>query len=104
MEFKERTEAAAFVAALSRFLNSPSGTSFSRSDEPAEVWAAASGRLIHVLLSVPAFKAASEVFAPLPAGSRSEGGLPAGSVLLIQSGTPALGVEEVLNLLPRAAL
>jgi len=42
LEFDSTTEAAAFVAALSRFLNSPVGSTYVDSDGSVQVWSSVS--------------------------------------------------------------
>jgi hypothetical protein len=99
MEFAHHDEAAAFVAALSRFLVSPKGSaSGSRKPPPLEVWArspvAAEG--VVLFLSDTALVAAKKEFSPVPiARTVKREALPDESFLIIEGGvTPAWGAAE----------
>jgi len=102
--FDRTVEAAAFVAALSRFLNSPQGSTYMAQPEPVEVWShtAATGEGLAVYLSASALVAVTAVFAPLPVTeTRLAPALPAGCVLLIGSDhTPSWGLVDVQGRLP----
>jgi len=98
MEFAHHDEAAAFVAALSRFLDSPkSGTGGSRQAK-IEVWArspvASEGVLL--FLSDTALAAAEKAFSPVPvARTVKRESLPDECFLIIEGGvTPAWGAAE----------
>jgi hypothetical protein len=105
MEFAHHDEAAAFVAALSRFLVSPRGGSGGRG--PAvEVWArspiASEGVLL--FLSGTALDAAKDAFSPVPiVRTVKRESLPDESFLIIEGGvTPAWGAAEAsARLFPR---
>jgi hypothetical protein len=110
MEFVHHDEAAAFVAALSRFLNSPDAPragkpkskskskSKSRLKSPIEVWArspvAAEG--VVLFLSDAAQSAADKAFSPVPIGRIiKRASLPDECFLIIEGGvTPAWGAAE----------
>jgi hypothetical protein len=99
MEFAHHDEAAAFVAALSRFLNSPkSGGGSGHRRSPVEVWArspvASEGVLL--FLSDAALKAAESAFSPVPvARTVKRESLPDECFLIIEGGvTPAWGAAE----------
>ena len=98
MEFAHHDEAAAFVAALSRFLDSPkSGTAAAR-QPTIEVWArspvASEGVLL--FLSTAARSAAEKAFSPVPiARTIKRESLPDECFLIIEGGvTPAWGAAE----------
>ena len=114
MEFVHHDEAAAFVAALSRFLNSPDAPRAgepksksksksksnpkSRLKSPIEVWArspvAAEG--VVLFLSDAAQTAADKAFSPVPVGRTiKRASLPDECFLIIEGGvTPAWGAAE----------
>ena len=98
LEFAHHDEAAAFVAALSRFLNSPkSGTGGSRQAK-IEVWArspvASEGVLL--FLSDTALATAEKAFSLVPvARTVKRESLPDECFLIIEGGvTPAWGAAE----------
>ena len=98
MEFAHHDEAAAFVAALSRFLNSPDAPRGGKKKTPIEVWArspvASEGVLL--FLSDAAQSAAEEAFSPVPIGRIiKRASLPDESFLIIERGvTPSWGAAE----------
>jgi len=98
MEFVHHDEAAAFVAALSRFLNSPDAPRPGKRKSPIEVWArspvASEGVLL--FLSDAAQIAAEKAFSPVPMGRTiKRASLPDESFLIIEGGvTPAWGAAE----------
>jgi hypothetical protein len=99
MEFAHHDEAAAFVAALSRFLVSPKGSApGARKPPPLEVWArspvASEGVLL--FLSGTALTAAKKAFSPVPiARTIKRESLPDECFLIIEGGvTPAWGAAE----------
>jgi hypothetical protein len=98
MEFAHHDEAAAFVAALSRFLHSPKGGGAGARKPPLEVWArspvASEGVLL--FLSATALVAAKKAFSPVPiARTIKRESLPDESFLIIEGGvTPAWGAAE----------
>jgi hypothetical protein len=98
MTFGKRSEAAAFIAALSRFLASPAGAPFREHWKSAVVWASVSDGTFRVFLSEAALDAASAVFAPLPA-VLPRATPPPGSRLVVDSGTLPLGIEQAERLL-----
>ena len=72
MEFVHHDEAAAFVAALSRFLNSPDAPRGGKKKSPIEVWARSpvASEGVVLFLSDAAQAAADKAFSPAPAGKR----------------------------------
>ena len=104
MEFAHHDEAAAFVAALSRFLESPTGGGPTRRS-PIEVWArsAVASEGVRLFLSDSALKAARTAFAPVPiVRTVKRGSLPDESFLIIEGGvTPAWGLAEASTRLAR---
>jgi hypothetical protein len=95
VKFDRREEAAAFLAAVSRVLNSP------RVDTPAlqhvEVWAdGASSPGMRLLLTDAALEAAESAFSPVPVGGVvSRQSAPPNSQLIIKGGvTPAWGLAD----------
>ena len=103
VEFVGTTEAAAFVAALSRFVNSPRGSACGADLDSVAVWArsVATRGAVDVYLSGDALKAASAAFAPVPI-VRVHRGLEdvGGCVSLIgPRPTPSWGLDDVKRLL-----
>jgi hypothetical protein len=113
MEFAHHDEAAAFVAALSRFLVSPRGAghaespqkalhkrsaSGSRRAAPVEVWARSpvASEGVALFLSETALVAAKAAFSPVPiARTIRRAALPDESFLIIEGGvTPEWGAAE----------
>ena len=98
MEFAHHDEAAAFVAALSRFLVSPRGGGSGGQRPAVEVWArspiASEGVLL--FLSDAAQTAADKAFSPVPIGRTiKRASLPDECFLIIEAGvTPAWGAAE----------
>ncbi|MEP7344951.1 MAG: hypothetical protein ABI877_06785 [Gemmatimonadaceae bacterium] len=98
VEFERDIEAAAFVAALSRFLDSPAASAAVSSDALVEAWSAASAssNSVTLYLTDGALQAASFAFSPVPVVRRSahDGG-PPGAVLVLDGRTRlAMGVEQ----------
>jgi hypothetical protein len=95
LEFDRRDEAAAFVAALSRVLNSPQGDTYAA--ESVEVWAdtGSTGR-VRLFLSASALRAAEVAFPPVMVGdSVSSETASRGHRLIIRGGeTPAWGIAD----------
>jgi len=104
MEFAHHDEGAAFVAALSRFLDSPKanisfvGTASPRGRSEVEVWARSAVRAegVRLFLSDKALEAARSVFSPIHTSKTvSRESLPDDSFLIIEGGvTPAWGATE----------
>jgi N-acetylglutamate synthase-like GNAT family acetyltransferase len=96
MEFAHHDEAAAFVAALSRFLESPDSGRGPGSG--VEVWARSpvSSEGVRLFLSDEALAAAQTAFSPVPVRRTVRGdSLPDESFLIIEGGvTPAWGAAE----------
>jgi hypothetical protein len=104
MEFAHHEEAAAFAAALSRFLNSPSGGPHAGKQPPAEVWAESPATgAVRLFLSNAALAAAQSAFSPVPVGRTvKRAALPAASFLVIEGGkTPSWGAADAADRLAR---
>lgn len=98
IEFAHHDEAAAFVAALSRFLNSPSGGVSKKGASAVEVWARSpvKSEAVKLFLSDSALEEADAAFSPVPvARTVKRESLPDESFLIIEGGvTPAWGAAE----------
>jgi hypothetical protein len=98
MEFVHHDEAAAFVAALSRFLNSPGATRGKKKKSPIEVWARSpvASEGVVLFLSDAAQLAAEKAFSPVPtAKTIKRASLPDECFLIIEGGvTPSWGAAE----------
>ena len=98
MEFVHHDEAAAFVAALSRFLNSPEAPRTAKRKSPVEVWARSpvASEGVVLFLSDAAHQAAEKAFSPVPIGRTiKRASLPDDCFLIIEGGvTPAWGAAE----------
>ena len=105
MEFAHHDEAAAFVAALSRFLNSPQGTSKTARASIVEVWAESPepGKTVRLFLSKDALAVAESAFPPVPIERIvNRKSLPAASFLVIEGGnTPSWGAADAASRLAR---
>jgi len=88
LAFARTNEAAAFVAALSRFLNSPPGAGFAHAPESVEVWSYSppGEERIEVYLSAGALAAVSAVFSPVPVTGKRRGDALAADVVMIIGG------------------
>jgi hypothetical protein len=96
--FDRSVNAAAFVAALSRFINSPEGSSYQARPSAIEVWGhtLANDEKVEIYLSDAALEAATARFAPVPViSSLGAHELPE-DCLLIFGGReiPSLGLAE----------
>ncbi|HST07288.1 MAG TPA: GNAT family N-acetyltransferase [Gemmatimonadaceae bacterium] len=98
VEFEHHDEAASFVAALSRLLESPALASGDHKDHKIEVWARSpvASEAVRLFLSGDALAAARSGFSPLPvARTVRRSSLPDESFLIIEGGvTPAWGAAE----------
>jgi sarcosine oxidase gamma subunit len=98
MEFVHHDEAAAFVAALSRFLNSPDAPRAGKKKSPIEVWARSpvASEGVVLFLSDAAQAAADKAFSPVSIGRTvKRASLPDECFLIIEGGvTPAWGAAE----------
>ena len=98
MEFVHHDEAAAFVAALSRFLNSPDAPRGGKKKSPIEVWARSpvASEGVVLFLSDAAQIAADKAFSPASVGRTiKRASLPDESFLIIEGGvTPAWAAAE----------
>ena len=95
LEFDHHDEAAAFVAALSRFIHAPG--SAGASANALEVWARSPVRQesVKLYLNDPALAAAQVAFAPVPTHKTvARQSLPDESFLIIGDGTGSWGAEE----------
>lgn len=95
LEFEHHDEAASFVAALSRFVNSPAHTGGRK--ESLEVWARSPvhREAVKLFLSEEALAAAKAAFAPVPSHKTiSRQSLPDESFLIIGDNTAAWGADE----------
>ena len=88
LAFARTNEAAAFVAALSRFLNSPPGAGYAQATDAVEVWSysPAGEERIDVYLSVGALAAVSAVFSPVPVVGTLRGDAVAKDAVMIIGG------------------
>ncbi len=104
MEFAHHDEAAAFVAALSRLLDSPKAGPAARRS-PVEVWArsAVATEGVRLFLSDNALEIAKGSFSPVPiVRTIKRASLPDDSFLIIEGGvSPAWGVAEASTRLSR---
>lgn len=101
LKFIDIGEAAAFVAALSRFLSSPSGSKYFRPSAPAEVWSRVLGpaydiERVEVYMNASALGAVAETFLRPPATETLRGNqMPPDCISLIGAGgAEAWGLEE----------
>jgi hypothetical protein len=98
MEFVHHDEAAAFVAALSRFLNSPDAPRAGKRKSPIEVWARSpvASEGVVLFLSDAAQSAAEKAFSPVPSERIvKRASLPDECFLIIEGGvTPSWGAAE----------
>jgi hypothetical protein len=98
MEFAHHDEAAAFVAALSRFLDSPASGKHGAGQTAIEVWARSpvASERVRLFLSDTALDAARIAFSPVPiVRTVKRDALPDESFLIIEGGvTPAWGAAE----------
>lgn len=105
MEFAHHDEAAAFVAALSRFLNSPQGMTKTARASIVEVWAESPepGKTVRLFLSKDALAVAESAFSPVPIERIvNRKSLPAASFLVIEGGnTPSWGAADAASRLAR---
>ncbi|HJQ11002.1 MAG TPA: GNAT family N-acetyltransferase [Gemmatimonadaceae bacterium] len=94
LEFEHHDEAAAFVAALSRFLDSHGATA---DQPPPEVWARSPvhRESVRLFLNDRALEAVQSAFSPLPAHKTvTRQALPDESFLIIGDNTAAWGADE----------
>jgi hypothetical protein len=97
VEVAHQEEAAAFVAALSRLLDSPAGRPFTTRQLLVEVWAASpDSEPVLLFLSKTALAAAESAFSPvLVERTVNRTALPAGSFRVIEGGkTPPWGLHD----------
>jgi hypothetical protein len=103
LQFENTMDAAAFVAALSRFLNSPVGSTYVDGVGSIQVWSylSARGHGVQVFLSPDALEAASAAFAPVfVAGRRRRDQFPVDCTLVFDGdNVPAWGLTEVEHIL-----
>ena len=89
--FDEPVVSAAFVAAASRALNSPSVTH----REGVEIWT----RPGELYLSTAALGMVSAAFAPPPTAGSASDTIPDGARLVLDRATPAMGLTDALQLI-----
>ena len=103
MHFEFRSEAAAFVAALSRFLGSPRGEGYMEPPDAVQIWSHAglATGSVDLFLTADALAAATAAFAPvIGAGTNPNMELPDGCTLLIgDAHAPSWGLEEAERVL-----
>ncbi len=101
MVFDHQVEGAAFVAALSRFLNSPAGSPYLSGADAAEVRGQSPpGGGLELYLSDSALAAATAAFSPLPAVQAiSFDALPETCAILIAGRTVPWGLDQAQELL-----
>jgi len=95
--FPDRAQAAAFVAALSRFVGGPRGTPYRDAAHNAVVWSRtrSTSDTVDLYLSDAALHATVEAFgAPAVLEVVPGADLPAGCALLFTSSSPAWGMEQ----------
>jgi hypothetical protein len=93
VNFEETDQRAAFVAALSRFLNYPQGSTFIEREPKAQVWGQSSN--LKLFLNDLALEAAMAAFGSIPVIDRCPNhALPVDCTLLIDGGqTPSMGLD-----------
>jgi len=100
MECDRTSEAAAFVAALSRFLDSPLAGAVLRGERVVEVWArSVSSNVTTLYLTDGALVAAQLAFAPVPvSGVRAYAGAPTGARRVLDGRQRrAMGVDDAMQ-------
>jgi hypothetical protein len=99
ISFERRDEAAAFIAALSRFLDSPRGSVYMGARASVEVWTrpTATGEPVEVYLDEGALEAATIAFGPVEVGGMRRGdALPPACALMIGGPrSPTWGLADV---------
>ena len=101
LQYDDISEAAGFVAVLTRFLANPQGSKYLRPAAPAEVWSYVIGigndiERIDIYMNASGLAAVQELFVRAPVTKKVQGHeLQADCVLLIGAGgVEAWGVEE----------
>lgn len=96
IEFNSQVEAAAFIAALSRFLNYPQGSRYRLRSDSITVWSQLTSTSTKVYLSSDAFNAVHAAFSPVPTTSAfNDEKLPDDCKLIFGGDQiPAWGLEE----------
>lgn len=95
--FPDRAQAAAFVAALARFINGPRGTPYRDASRGAAVWSrtGSDSDTVDLYLSDAALRATTEAFgAPAVLEVVDQTALPAECALLFASTPQAWGMEQ----------
>ncbi len=100
IRFERRIEAAALLAALSRFLNSPPGDLAKSETNPVEIRGHANGLDgMDLYLNSAALAATMTAFSPLPKfASCSHEAIPPEAAVLLTSKMAACGLDEALSL------
>jgi hypothetical protein len=93
INFEEPDQRAAFVAALSRFLNYPQGGAFVENEPKAQVWGHSNDS--HLFLNDLALEAATAAFGSIPIVDRCQiDALPVDLTLFIEGGqTASMGLD-----------
>jgi hypothetical protein len=101
LQYNDISEAAGFVAVLTRFLSNPQGSKYLRPAAPAEVWSYVVGSAmdverVDIYMNASAYAAVKELFVRAPLTKKVRGDdLQMDCVLLIGAGgVEAWGVEE----------
>ncbi len=99
VSFAEAAEAAAFVAALSRFLNYPQGSAYLAHPASVMVWGYSTmmGKAVDLYLSADALQAATSAFGSVPVAETRQT-LPLGCKLILGNHeTPSWGMSDALR-------
>ncbi|MEO8451294.1 MAG: hypothetical protein ABI647_15980 [Gemmatimonadota bacterium] len=106
VRYDRAVEAAAFVAALSRFLDSPLGGAALAALDPAEVWATSTGRCeaTTLYLNQAALEAAATAFAPVPVAGMCRGEACPRDAIMVLDGRArtAMGLTDAERSLTRS--
>jgi len=106
IKFDNQVEAAAFIAALSRFLNYPQGSVYRSQADSIEVWfqSIAINTPVKLYLSDGVLNAAKAAFSPMPVTITFDGeNLPNGCMLILGGDQiPSWGLEEAQRHLTRS--
>ena len=105
--FQHLTDAAAFIAALSRFLASPAGSALRAHETPVEIWITHEeiGAPVALYLSPAALRATASGFgSPTVIALRTVGELPLERILVFGDGDRgAYGVDDIMLRITSAA-
>jgi hypothetical protein len=104
MRFEHLVEAAAFIAALTRFIHSPASDASSLPLNALQVWGCSNDEAdgVALYLSDAALAVSRTAFSPLPPVTSGVREFPAAAALVIDGcSTPPLGLEEAQQYLTR---